>query len=164
MPNLLPYRSIYPVISDKAFVASSADVIGKVTIGEYANIWYQCVIRGDVSSINIGKYTNIQDGTVIHVDKNESDQDNTGATVIGDRVTIGHNCLIHACRIEDESFVGMSSTVMSNAVIEKHGMLAAGSLLTENKIVPRGQLWGRCASQIISFINRRRNCSYKRIC
>lgn len=132
---ILPYKGIMPKIHETAFVAPSASIIGDVEIGEGSNIWYNCVLRGDVNDIKIGKRTNIQDGTVIHVTTDFS------GTHVGDDVTVGHSVILHACRLECFGFVGMGSIVMDGAVIEGFGMLAAGSLLTPNKRVPKGQLW-----------------------
>ncbi len=136
MSNLIfPYKDIYPVINDTAFIAPSASIIGNVEIGEGTNIWYGCVLRGDVHEIKIGKNTNIQDGTIIHVTTD------VAGTYIGDNVTVGHNAILHACTVEDYGFVGMGACVMDNAVIESNAMLAAGALLTPNKCIPAGQLW-----------------------
>lgn len=132
---ILPYKGIYPKIHDTAFIAASASVVGDVEIGEDSNIWYNCVLRGDVNDIKIGARTNIQDGTVIHVTTNFQ------GTYIGNDVTVGHAAILHACTVEDFGFVGMQACVMDGAVVESRGMLAAGALLTPNKRVPSGQLW-----------------------
>lgn len=132
---ILPYKGIMPKIHKSAFIAPSASVIGDVEIGEDSSIWYNCVLRGDVNDIKIGARTNIQDGTVIHVTTDFS------GTSVGDDVTVGHSAILHACRIENFGFVGMQSLVMDGAVVESFGMLAAGSLLTPGKRVPKGQLW-----------------------
>ncbi|PCI98430.1 MAG: gamma carbonic anhydrase family protein [Alphaproteobacteria bacterium] len=132
---ILPYKGIIPQIHDSAFIAPSASIIGDVQIGEDSNIWYNCALRGDVNDIKIGKRTNIQDGTVIHVTTNFQ------GTHVGDDVTVGHLAILHACTIEDFGFVGMQACVMDGAVVESHGMLAAGALLTPNKRVPSGELW-----------------------
>ena len=132
---ILPYKGIFPKIHDSAFIAPSASVIGDVQIGEDSNIWYNCTLRGDVNDIKIGKRTNIQDGTVIHVTTDFQ------GTYVGDDVTVGHLAILHACTIEDFGFVGMQACVMDGAVVESHGMLAAGALLTPNKRVPSGELW-----------------------
>ncbi len=124
-----------PKIHSSAFVAPSASIIGDVDIGEDSNIWYGCTLRGDVNDIKIGKRTNIQDNTVIHVTTNFS------GTHVGDDVTVGHSAILHACTIENFGFVGMGACVMDGAVVEEFGMLAAGGLLTPNKRIPKGQLW-----------------------
>jgi len=95
-----PFKTIHPSIDDSVFIAPSADIIGDVVIGENSSVWYNCTIRGDVNEIRIGKGSNIQDNSVIHVA--ELGQ----GTYIGDNVTIGHMVLLHACTIESESLVG----------------------------------------------------------
>ena len=132
---ILPYKGISPQIHDSAFIAPSASIIGDVQIGADSNIWYNCALRGDVNDIKIGKRTNIQDGTVIHVTTDFQ------GTYVGDDVTVGHLAILHACTIEDFGFVGMQACVMDGAVVESYGMLAAGALLTPNKRVPSGELW-----------------------
>ena len=149
-PILLPYRGVMPKIDPKAFVAAGAVVIGDVEIGPYSSIWYGCIIRGDVNYIRIGARTNNQDGTIIHVASGlQPARMGAGSkipeggypTIIGDDVTVGHCALLHACTLQNNSFVGMRATVMDGAVIETHGMLAAGGLLTPGKVLPKGQLW-----------------------
>jgi carbonic anhydrase/acetyltransferase-like protein (isoleucine patch superfamily) len=130
------YKNISPTIAKDAFIAEGAVVIGDVHIGSETGVWYGCVIRGDVNIIRIGDQTNIQDGTVIHVTRK------TGPTIIGNRVTIGHSVLLHACTLEDDSFIGMHATVMDGAVVESGAWVAAGALVTPNKRVLRGQIWG----------------------
>jgi carbonic anhydrase/acetyltransferase-like protein (isoleucine patch superfamily) len=132
---ILPYKGIYPKIAKTAFIAENAVIIGDVEIGEYSNVWYNVVIRGDVEKISIGKRTNIQDGTIIHVNRKN------GPTIIGDNVTIGHLALLHACILEDESFVGMGAKVIDYARVESGAMVGAGSLVTPNKIVKSRELW-----------------------
>ena len=129
------FRTILPTIAPDAFIAEGAVVIGDVHIGSESNVWYGCVIRGDVNSIRIGDRTNIQDGTVIHVTRK------TGPTLIGSNVTIGHSVLLHACTLEDECFIGMHATVMDGAVVESGAWVAAGALVTPGKRVPKGQVW-----------------------
>jgi carbonic anhydrase/acetyltransferase-like protein (isoleucine patch superfamily) len=98
-------------------------------------VWFGCVVRGDVAPVRIGSRTNIQDGTVVHVTRK------TGPTTIGNKVTIGHSCLLHACLIEDNCFIGMRATIMDGAVVESGGWVAAGALVTPGKRVPKGQIW-----------------------
>ena len=129
-----------PVLPRAGFIAPSASVMGDVTIGEKSSIWYGSVLRGDVNSITIGEMTNIQDNTVIHVAKT-----NVGGkaapTIIGSRVTVGHNAILHACTIKDDAFIGMGATVMDGATVESGAMVAAGALVTSGTVVPTGQLW-----------------------
>lgn len=130
-----------PKIHETAFVAETAAVIGNVEIGSNSSIWYGVVIRGDMNYIRIGANTNIQDGTVIHVDS-EGEHWHGRPTLIGDNVTVGHRVMLHACTLEDNSFVGMSATVLDGAVVESGAMVAAGALVTPGKRVLKGQLWG----------------------
>lgn len=147
---ILPYRGIAPRVHPEAFVAETAVVIGDVEIGAGSSVWYGAVIRGDVNRIVIGRGSNIQDGTVVHCNHDReagweaADYRETGGgvpTLIGDGVTIGHMALLHACKLEDGSFVGMRATVMDEAVVESGAMVAAGALLTPGKRIPSGELW-----------------------
>jgi carbonic anhydrase/acetyltransferase-like protein (isoleucine patch superfamily) len=130
-----------PRIAPDVFVAPGTSILGRVTIGAKSSIWYNCVLRGDVQQISIGEETNIQDGSVIHVARNNAKGVEL-PTVIGNQVTVGHMVLLHACTLEDLSFVGMKSTVMDGAVVKSGAMVAAGSLVTPGKVIPSGQLWG----------------------
>lgn len=135
MALILPYNGIYPKIAPDAFIAENAVIIGDVEIASGANIWYGCVLRGDVNYIRVGANTNIQDGTIVHVNRN------AGPTIIGSGVTIGHLALLHACVVEDNSFIGMGAKVIDYAKVESESMVAAGSLVSPNKVVKKGELW-----------------------
>jgi carbonic anhydrase/acetyltransferase-like protein (isoleucine patch superfamily) len=127
---------VAPRIAADAFVAPTAAVIGDVELGPQSSIWFHCVVRGDTNRIQIGARTNVQDGTIIHV--------NPGTrfvTIIGDDVTIGHAAIIHACRLANRAFVGMGATVLDGAVIEEGGVLAAGGLLSPGKVIGPYELW-----------------------
>eukprot|EP00898_Chlorokybus_atmophyticus_P003359 jgi/Chlat1/4023/Chrsp26S04082 len=130
-----------PVVPKDAFVAPNAAVIGDVSIGAKSSVWYGCVLRGDVNKITVGSESNIQDGTIVHVAKN-SIGGQVLPTIIGNKVTVGHNAILHACKLEDESFVGMGATVCDGAVVEKGAMVAAGALVKPGTRVPTGQIWG----------------------
>jgi len=132
----LPFRNHLPTVAPDAFVAANATLIGQVEIGARANIWFGCVLRGDLAAIHVGALTNVQDGTVVHVSSVKN-----GATWIGERVTIGHMALIHACRLEDRCFVGMKACVMDGAVVETGAWIAAGAVVTPGKRVKSGELW-----------------------
>ncbi|PIN06212.1 Dynactin, subunit p25 [Handroanthus impetiginosus] len=129
-----------PVVDKNAFIAPSASVIGDVQVGQGSSIWYGSVLRGDVNSISVGSGTNIQDNSLVHVAKSNV-SGRVLPTVIGNNVTIGHSAVIHACTIEDEAFVGMGATLLDGAVVEKHAMVAAGSLVRQNTRVPSGEVW-----------------------
>ena len=145
MKNIIPYRNTTPTIDKSAFIAPNALISGAVTIGKDSGIWYGCVLRGDVTKITVGDNTNIQDNCVLHGTRPNHAQNKTGAAgapvTIGNGVTIGHGAIIHACTIEDYSFVGMGSIIMDLARVEKFGMLAAGAVLTPGKVVKSGQIW-----------------------
>ena len=145
MATILPYRGIMPKIAPDAFIAETAVVIGDVEIGSGSSIWYGCVLRGDVNKIRVGRDTNLQDGTIVHVNHDpEGDYRETGGgmpTHIGANVTIGHSALIHACTLEDGSFIGMRAVVMDLAVVERGALVAAGALVAPNKRVAAGELW-----------------------
>ena len=146
---ILPYKGIAPKIHPDAFIAPNAVVIGDVEIGARSGLWFNCVARGDMNEIRIGEDTNIQDGTVIHIDSR------TCGTYIGNRVTAGHMCLLHACTIEDDAMIGMQATVMDRAVVEKGAMVAAGALVTPGKRVPAGELWGGSPAKKLRDIGER---------
>ncbi len=146
---IMKFKDKEPKIGSQVFTAQSADIIGDVKLGENASIWFNCVIRGDVHKIRIGKRTNVQDLTTIHVDSPKPDNPDGYPTLIGDDVTIGHNCCIHGCIIEDAVLVGMGSTVLNGAVISKESIIGANSLVTTNKkFPPRSLIMGSPAKMI----------------
>jgi gamma-carbonic anhydrase len=133
---ILPFRNTLPRVAPEAWVAQTAVVIGDTEIDAHANVWFGCVLRGDIAPIRVGAYANIQDGTVVHVSSKLKE-----GTRIGANVTIGHMALIHACTLEDASFVGMKACVMDGVVVESGAWVAAGAVVTPGKRVPKGQLW-----------------------
>jgi len=134
-----PVGGIHPEIDPSAFVASNATVLGKVKIGAESGVWFGAVIRGDSNSIQVGARTNIQDVSVLHVDRQH-------AMVIGDDVTIGHRALLHGCTIADSALIGMGAIIMNGAKIGSESIVAAGALVTENTEVPaRSLLMGQPA-------------------
>ncbi len=135
-PIILPYKGVYPTIAEDAFIAPGAVIIGDVEIGSGSGVWFACVLRGDVAPIRVGENTNIQDGTIVHVARDN------GPCLIGSGITIGHKALVHACTLEDGSFVGMGAIVMDFTVVQTGAMVAAGAMVTPNKTVPTGELWG----------------------
>jgi carbonic anhydrase/acetyltransferase-like protein (isoleucine patch superfamily) len=138
-----------PLVDPSAFVAPGARLIGDVEIGPEASIWYNCVLRGDVNRIRIGARTNIQDGSVIHVDSPRPGREAGHPTIIGEEVLIGHLAMVHGCLLHDRAFVGLGAIVMDGCEIEGDAMLAAGAMLTPGRRIPSGQLWaGRPAKYV----------------
>lgn len=122
-----------PTIDETVFVAPNATVIGDVLIGEHSSIWFNAVVRGDMNSIRIGKYTNIQDLSIVHVTHNANVE-------IGDNVTIGHKALIHGCKIGNNCLIGMGSILMDDVEVGDNCIIGAGSLVTQGTKVPAGSL------------------------
>jgi len=130
-----------PQIDPSAFIAPGCRIIGDVTIGPDVSIWYNCVLRADVSRIVIGARSNIQDGSVVHCDGPMPGRPEGYPTIIGEDVLIGHMAMGHGCTPADRAFVGLKATVMNGCRIGSDAMLAAGALLTENKEIPDRELW-----------------------
>ncbi|MDY7098834.1 MAG: gamma carbonic anhydrase family protein [Pseudomonadota bacterium] len=147
--NIVPIHGKTPKIHETAFVAPGCTIVGDVTIGAGSSIWYNCVLRADVSRIVIGERTNVQDGSVLHCDgPSPSDPDGCPLT-IGDDVLIGHMAMVHGCTIHDRGFVGLGAIAMNNSVISTDAMLAAGAMLTERKVMGERELWaGRPAKKL----------------
>jgi carbonic anhydrase/acetyltransferase-like protein (isoleucine patch superfamily) len=147
MPVLLPYGDKTPSIAPGVFVAATAAIIGDVEIGTGSSVWFGCVLRGDVNFIRIGEDTNIQDGTVVHV-RTRGDP-----AIIGNGVTIGHSAVLHACTLQDASFVGMQAVVLDGCRIETDAMLAAGALLAPGTRVGKGELWAGRPAKCVRALN-----------
>lgn len=140
---IMPFKGVLPTIAADCFIAPTAVVIGDVVIGAGSSVWFNTVVRGDVHEIRIGENTNIQDGTVVHV---------TGGkfgTYIGSGITIGHGCVLHACTLEDNCFIGMGATIMDGAVVEAGAMVAAGAVVTPGKRVKSGELWAGSPAKLM---------------
>jgi gamma-carbonic anhydrase len=127
---IYPFNSITPTIADTAYVADNAMIIGDVEIGEDSSVWFGSVIRGDVNYIRVGARTNIQDHSIIHV--------NTGThpTILEDEITIGHRVVLHGCYVESGCLIGISSTLLDGVRIGCDSLVAAGSLVTPNTVIP----------------------------
>ncbi len=147
--SLISFGGMTPRIDPTAFVAPGARLIGDVEIGAGASIWYNCVLRGDYNKIRVGARSNVQDGSVIHVDSPHPGREAGFPTIIGEEVLIGHLAMVHGCILHDRAFVGLGSIVMDGCEIEGDAMLAAGAMLTPGKRIPTGQLWaGRPAKYV----------------
>lgn len=135
MPVILPVEDKNPIWGNNCFIAQNATIVGDVSMGDNCSVWFNAVIRGDVNSITIGHDTNIQDGAVIHATYQKA------ATVIGNRVSVGHNAIVHGCTLEDNILVGMGAIVMDNAVVEPYCIIAAGAVVLENTRCESGYLY-----------------------
>lgn len=139
--NVMRYQHILPTISDKAYIAPSAMVIGDVTIGNDSSVWPMAVIRGDVNYIRIGERTNIQDGSILHV-SHASDINGAGfPLIIGNDVTIGHRVTLHGCRIDECCLIGIGAIILDGVHIQPYVVVGAGSLVTPGKILESGYLY-----------------------
>ena len=144
---ILKFKEHYPKIDASAWIAPSADVIGKVFIGENSSIWFGCVLRGDVNDIIIGKNTNVQDLSMIHMDTDSK-------TILGDNVTIGHKVMLHGCTIENNCLIGMSATILDHAVIGEGSIVGANSLVTSGKVFPPKSLIMGSPAKVVKNTNR----------
>ena len=131
---IFPFQNTTPSIHPSVFIAVDAVVIGNVEIGEGSSVWYGCVLRGDVNYIRIGKRTNIQDGTVIHVSSK------TNPTVLENEITVGHRVTLHGCHVESNCLIGIGSIILDGARIGKNSLVAAGALVTPGVQIPERSL------------------------
>ena len=130
---LIEYEGITPTVHPTVFVAPGAMLIGDVAIGEASGIWFNSVLRGDLEPIRIGCRTNVQDGAVIHMDKEIP-------CLIGDDVTIGHGAILHSCTIGNEALIGMGAILLTGSVIGERAIIAAGALVREGQEIPPGTI------------------------
>ncbi len=134
MKNILSLEAHTPRIDPSVFVAPNAVVIGDVEIGEGSSVWFGCVLRGDIGAIRIGRRTNIQDLSCVHLTEGLS------STLVGDDVTVGHRVVLHGCTVGDGALIGMGSVLLDGVVVGEDSLVAAGSLLPPRMVVPAGSL------------------------
>ncbi len=135
-----------PSIHPTAFVAPTSVVLGDVTLGAESSVWYTAVLRGDVAPITIGSQTNVQDGTIVHVDEGVP-------CMIGRRVGIGHRAIIHGCTIEDDCLIGMGSILLNNVHVGSGSVIAAGAVIPEGMRVPPGSLVMGVPGRIVRLVD-----------
>jgi len=133
-PDIRPYRGKHPQIAASAYIDPAAVIIGDVVIGADSSVWPCTVIRGDVHHIRIGARTNIQDGCVLHVMRDE------WPLILGDDLTIGHSVTLHGCTIESRCLIGMGAIILNGAHIGTGSIIAAGALIPERTMIPSGSL------------------------
>ena len=136
-----------PVMGKGCYLAENATLIGDVVMGESCSVWFNAVVRGDVHYIKMGDKVNVQDGAVIHATYE------TAATTIGNKVSIGHNAIVHGCTIEDNVLIGMGSIVMDHCVVGSNSIIAAGAVVTQNTIIPPGSIYAGVPAKKIKSID-----------
>jgi len=124
------YKGKRPKLGERVYIAEGAQIVGDVEIGDHSSVWYNCVIRGDVHYVRIGKHTNIQDGTIGHVMKDEY------PLILRDYVTVGHGAMLHGCVIESHCLIGMRATILNNVTVGERSIVGAGALITEGTVIP----------------------------
>jgi len=127
---LRAYNGVWPKLGERVYVDVSAQVVGDVELGDHASVWMNAVVRGDVHSIRIGPYSNIQDNCVVHV------FNDLHPTVVGDHVTVGHSVTLHGCRVDSWCLIGMGATILNGSHVGAESIVAAQSLVPEGMVVP----------------------------
>lgn len=148
-PPVVPYPDVHwdwpavnslPEIDPTAFVADGAIVVGRVRLKARCSIWYGCVLRGDQQWIEVGEETNVQDGSILHI---ESDR----PCILGNRVTLGHRAIVHGSAVGDGALIGIGATVLSHCTIGEGALIAAGAVVLEGTVVPAHTLWAGCPAR-----------------
>lgn len=140
------FDGILPNIHEDTFIADNATVIGNVNIGEGSSIWFGAVLRGDIDNITIGKFSNIQDNSVLHTEAGVP-------TIIGDYTVIGHSAILHGCKIGDNCLIGMGAIILNNVIIGDNCIIGAGAVVTEGKIIPSNSLVLGIPSKVVREVN-----------
>ena len=138
----------HPQIPLDCYVAENATIVGDVTLGKSCSVWFNAVLRGDVHYIKIGDKVNIQDGAIIHCTYQKH------PTEIGNNVSIGHNAIVHGCKIKDNVLIGMGAIVMDNCIIESNSIIAAGAVVTQNTVVESGTIYAGIPAKKVKDINQ----------
>ena len=137
-----------PIFGNNIFLAENATVVGEVEMGDNCSVWFSAVVRGDVNFIKIGDNVNIQDGAIIHCTHKKS------STILGNNISIGHNALIHGCKINDNVIIGMGSIIMDGALVESNSIIAAGAVVTEGTIVESGTVYAGIPARKIKDLDQ----------
>jgi carbonic anhydrase/acetyltransferase-like protein (isoleucine patch superfamily) len=132
-------------LHENIYIANGTQISGDVTIEDSSSIWYNCVLRGDIAPIKIGHRTNIQDGSILHVDNNQP-------CIIGDDVTVGHGCILHGCTIENGCLIGMGAIILNGAHIKQGAVIGAGAVVKENSIVESNSLFVGIPAKLVKIL------------
>jgi len=144
---ILPVEGVFPEFGSGCFIAPNATIVGDVVMGEECSVWFNAVVRGDVNSIRMGNKVNVQDGAVIHATYQKT------KTIIGNNVSIGHNAIVHGCRVHDNVLIGMGAIVMDNAVVGSNSIIAAGAVVLEGVIVEPGTIYAGVPAKKVKTIS-----------
>lgn len=157
------FSGAVPVLNQPAYLAASADIIGSVTLEEGSSVWYNATLRGDIAPIVIGRNSNVQDNSCIHVD-------NERGCVLGENVTVGHSVTLHACTVEDDCLIGMGAVVLDGAVVGHGSIVGAHALVTKNTIIPPHSLVLGSPAKVVKALpeetaeaNRKHALEYRRL-
>jgi carbonic anhydrase/acetyltransferase-like protein (isoleucine patch superfamily) len=148
MAVILPVNGLHPAFGENCFVAPNATIVGDVIMGNDCSVWFNAVVRGDVNSIRIANKVNIQDGAVIHCTYKKTTVD------LGNNVSIGHNAIVHGCKVHDNVLIGMGAIVMDNCEIHSNSIIAAGAVLTEGTVVPAGCIYAGVPAKKVKDISQ----------
>ncbi len=144
---MIPFEGVLPKIHETAWLAETAVVIGDVEIGEHSSVWYNCVLRGDHMPIRVGKRTNIQDGSILHIESEKYD------CVLGDDITVGHMAIVHGCRVGDGAVIAMGAIVLNNVRVGEGAVVGAGAVVPENRVIEPGTLWLGAPAKYVRDLN-----------
>lgn len=147
MPVILPVKGIAPEIPGSCFIAPNATIVGDVVMGEECSVWFNAVVRGDVNSIRMGNKVNIQDGACIHATYQKTKVE------LGNNVSIGHNAIVHGCKVADNVLIGMGAIVMDNAEIGSNSIIAAGAVVLEGTKVEPGTIYAGVPAKKVKNIS-----------
>jgi carbonic anhydrase/acetyltransferase-like protein (isoleucine patch superfamily) len=147
MPLILPVKNKFPMIGDDCFIAENATIVGDVLIGNNCSVWFNAIVRGDVNSITIGDFSNIQDGVVVHCTYQKA------ATIIGHHVSVGHNAIVHGCTLQNYVLIGMGAIVMDNVLVEDFCIIAAGAVVLENTKCDSGFIYAGTPAKKVKAVS-----------
>ncbi len=148
MAIIFPVNGISPKMGENCFIAPNATIVGDVIMGNDCSIWFNAVVRGDVNSIRIGDKVNVQDGAVIHCTYEKT------KTIIGNKVSIGHNAIVHGCVIDENVLIGMGAIVMDNVHVGSNSIVAAGAVVLENTIIEPGSIYAGVPARKVKDISK----------
>ncbi|MCW3103255.1 MAG: Carbonic anhydrase/acetyltransferase isoleucine patch superfamily-like protein [Bacteroidetes bacterium] len=148
MALIKPVKGIHPTFGNDCYLAENSTIVGDVVMGDQCSIWFNAVVRGDVNSIRMGNKVNVQDGAVIHCTYEKTKVE------IGNNVSIGHNALVHGCKIADNVLIGMGAIVMDNCEIGSNTIIAAGAVVLENTKVESGVIYAGVPARKVKDINQ----------